>query len=64
MIKRYWRGYVCDPMWRSPEIWMDAIVFSTPKWNYAIQLPKALIRIRSKKRAKERSKQNDSRRMQ
>lgn len=56
MIKRYWRGYVYDPMWRSPEIWMDAIVFSTPKWNYVIQLPKVLIRIKSKKRAKERSK--------
>lgn len=56
MIKRYWRGYNCLPKWRKPEFWADAIVFSTPEWNYAIQFPKILIRMRSKKRAKERSR--------
>ena len=56
MIKRYWRGYNCLPKWRKPEFWADAIVFSTPEWNYAIQFPKILIRVRSKKRAKERSR--------
>lgn len=59
MIKRYWRGYNCLPKWRKPEFWADAIVFSTPEWNYAIQFPKILIRVRSKKRAKERSKVMD-----
>ena len=56
MIKRYWRGYNCLPKWRKPELWMDAIVFSTPQWMYAIQLPKFLIRIRVKQWMKLREK--------
>lgn len=48
MIERHWRGYNCLPKWRKPELWMDAIVVSTPQWNYVIRLPRFLIRIRFK----------------
>lgn len=46
MIKRYWRGCNCLPKWRKPEMWADAVVWSSPQWNYALRLPKFLVRIR------------------
>ena len=48
-MKKYWRGYSAEPKWRTPELLIDSVIFSTPRWNYIIPLPKVLVRTRSKK---------------